>query len=82
MRGEHDQTVLCFHREGESEPKVIPARDSKRRGGGIDHFLECIKTNRKPLTDGEEGVKVLRVLEAAQKSLDQKGVPVPVTQHS
>ncbi len=43
MSGEHDQTVLRFHREGERESVVIPARDSKRPGGGIDHFLECIR---------------------------------------
>jgi len=43
MSGEHDQTVLRFHREGEREPVVIPARDSKRPGGGIDHFLKCIR---------------------------------------
>jgi len=43
MSGEHDQTVLRFHREGEKEAKVIPARDSKRPGGGIDHFLECVR---------------------------------------
>ena len=46
MSGEHEQTVLRFHREGEPEPEVIPARDSKRRGGGIDHFLECIREGK------------------------------------
>ena len=43
MSGEHDQTVLRLHREGEQDPAVIPARDSKRPGGGIDHFLGCIR---------------------------------------
>jgi predicted dehydrogenase len=42
MSGEHDQTVLRLHREGQPREEVIPARDSKRPGGGIDHFLECI----------------------------------------
>jgi len=42
MSGEHDRTVLRLHREGEPEEEAIPARDSKRPGGGIDHFLECI----------------------------------------
>jgi len=46
MRGEHDKTVLRFHREGQQEEELIPARDSKRPGGGIDHFLECIKNGK------------------------------------
>ena len=37
------------------------------------HFLECIEKNRTPDTDGEEGVRVLRVLQAFQESLDNKG---------
>jgi predicted dehydrogenase len=43
MSGEHDETVLRYHREGERDPHIIPARDSKRPGGGMDHFLECIR---------------------------------------
>jgi predicted dehydrogenase len=46
LAGEHDETVLRFHREGELEPEVIPARDTKRRGGGTDHFLACIKEGK------------------------------------
>ncbi len=33
------------------------------------HFIDCIKNRKKPQTDGEEGLRVLRVLECAQKSL-------------
>jgi UDP-2-acetamido-3-amino-2,3-dideoxy-glucuronate N-acetyltransferase len=40
------------------------------------HFLECIRTRQKPRTDGEEGLRVLQVLEACQRSLDSKGAPV------
>jgi UDP-2-acetamido-3-amino-2,3-dideoxy-glucuronate N-acetyltransferase len=35
-------------------------------------FLDAIKTNTKPLTSGEEGLKVLKVLELSQHSLEQK----------
>jgi predicted dehydrogenase len=40
------------------------------------HFIDCIKNNKKPLTDGEHGLKVVRILEAAQKSLKNGGVTV------
>lgn len=35
------------------------------------HFLECVRTGANPRTDGREGVRVLRVLAAATKSLLQ-----------
>lgn len=34
------------------------------------HFLECMLTDKRPLTDGEEGLRVLRVLQLAQESLE------------
>lgn len=33
------------------------------------HFLDCIKDHHKPSSSGEEGLKVVRILEAAQASL-------------
>jgi len=39
------------------------------------HFLECIRTGRQPLTDGENGLAVIEVLEAATRSLAE-GMPV------
>ncbi len=40
------------------------------------HFLECIRDNKTPRTDGENGLRVVRVLEAAQQSLKQNGVVI------
>ena len=34
------------------------------------HFIECIDTGKKPMTDGSEGLRVLKILNAAQRSLD------------
>tara|TARA_Y100000310_G_scaffold202413_1_gene202577 strand:+ start:15078 stop:16034 length:957 start_codon:yes stop_codon:yes gene_type:complete len=36
----------------------------------LNHFIECIKNNKKPLTDGEHTLKVTKILESAQKSLE------------
>jgi len=33
------------------------------------HFLECVETGRPPLSDGAAGLRVVKVLEAAEKSL-------------
>jgi UDP-2-acetamido-3-amino-2,3-dideoxy-glucuronate N-acetyltransferase len=43
------------------------------------HFLSCVATRRRPTTDAEEGLRVLRVLDACQRSLLQKGVIVEVS---
>lgn len=42
------------------------------------HFLECIEQHRKPRSDGQDGLRVLKVLEAAQKSLENRGSPVQI----
>jgi UDP-2-acetamido-3-amino-2,3-dideoxy-glucuronate N-acetyltransferase len=34
------------------------------------HFLDCVANRRTPLTDGQEGLRVLKVLGACQKSLE------------
>ncbi len=39
------------------------------------HFVECIEKGKKPLTDGFDGLRVVRVLEAAQKSLKNNSAP-------
>jgi predicted dehydrogenase len=40
------------------------------------HFLECIRNGKQPLSDGESGLRVVRVLEAAVRSLERRGQPV------
>jgi predicted dehydrogenase len=39
------------------------------------HFIECVRTGQRPRTDGENGRRVVRVLEAAQWSLKNGGLP-------
>ncbi len=41
-----------------------------------EHFVECLTRRATPLTDGRNGVDVVRVIEAAQLSLKQGGVPI------
>jgi predicted dehydrogenase len=42
------------------------------------HFLECVKTRRRPLSDGQDGLRVVKVLDAAQRSLKANGEPVRI----
>jgi UDP-2-acetamido-3-amino-2,3-dideoxy-glucuronate N-acetyltransferase len=42
------------------------------------HFIDCVRDGRSPHTPGEEGVEVLQVLQACQRSLQMNGEPVQV----
>jgi predicted dehydrogenase len=44
----------------------------------IDHFLECIRDRKTPLSDGYSGLKVVQILEATQRSLDDGGELIAV----
>ena len=40
------------------------------------HFLDCVKHGTAPLTDGKQGLELVRILEASTKSLEKGGAPV------
>jgi len=44
------------------------------------HFVECVRDRRTPLTDGAGGLQVVRVLAAAQASLERGGTPVSLAE--
>src|SRR2546426_8942692 len=38
------------------------------------HFIHCIQTGEKPITDGEAGLRVVELLVEAERSIDQRSV--------
>ena len=46
----------------------------------LDHFVDAVQTRVPPPTDGRSGLRVLQVLEAAQRSLQMGGSRVPLAQ--
>ncbi|NQU73734.1 MAG: Gfo/Idh/MocA family oxidoreductase [Candidatus Omnitrophica bacterium] len=40
------------------------------------HFLDCLKTRKTPQTDGESALRVLKVLQACQTSLENEGIAI------
>ncbi len=40
------------------------------------HFLDCIRTGSRPLSDGKQALEMVRILEAASLSLKNQGAPV------
>jgi len=49
--------------------EIIQVDDKEPLKEEIKHFVDCVKGRKKPLTDGKEGLKVLKVLQMAEKSL-------------
>ncbi|MFQ5845082.1 MAG: Gfo/Idh/MocA family protein [Planctomycetota bacterium] len=53
-----------------------PAREPLRVE--LAHFVECLRQGRPPRTGGEEGLRVVEILEAAQRSLRAGGAPAEI----
>jgi predicted dehydrogenase len=44
------------------------------------HFLDCIASGARPLSDGRNGLAVVKALVAIQESMRRNGAPVEVQQ--
>ena len=56
-------------------PSISPKEPLKEE---ISHFIDCIINNKTPITDGENGLAVVKVLALIQKSLDNNSVNIPI----
>ncbi len=54
----------------EAQPVTLPNGEPLR--AECLHFLECVRTRSAPRTDGEEGLRVLTVLQQCQATLDPR----------
>jgi len=64
---DHADVKLRYY-DGKAGRGVV-VNDDKPLTRELNHFLECIKGNKRPEIDGVEGLEVVKVLEAAQKSI-------------
>ena len=70
------EQLMISYRVGEM---IAPAlREGEALQGVVAEFTGAIRNGSVPVTDGESGLRVLRVLEAATASLDRAGVLVPL----
>ena len=47
-----------------NEPSYVPIRQDMPLTRELQHFIDCIETRQRPRTDGEEAIRVLRILTA------------------
>lgn len=58
---------------------IIPKLELKEPlAAMVQEFLTCIRENKTPKTDGISGLRVVKIIEAAQKSLKNNGVKVEI----
>lgn len=49
--------------------EVVPLDNKEPLRTECEHFIECLKTRTSPVSNGQEGLRVLRVLDACQRAL-------------
>ncbi|MBZ5641972.1 MAG: Gfo/Idh/MocA family oxidoreductase [Acidobacteriia bacterium] len=67
--GLHD--VLVSYRTGDMWAPQIEQLEALRVE--LDYFADCIMTQQKPFNDGHAGLRVVRMLEAAEHSIQKRG---------
>lgn len=72
------QGALPIARKANAEIVQIPNEEPLKKA--CLHFVECFKKRTKPLTDGYESLRVLKVLDLASKSLKNNGVFLKVNE--
>ena len=74
--GEGMYNLLVSYRSGDMwAPRVEQTEALKAE---VSHFVDCISANRAPINDGVAGLRVVRLLEAAEKSLNERGSLVEI----
>jgi predicted dehydrogenase len=70
----HSQVVL--YRAGDMLAPKVDTREAL--AVEAEHIVQCIRTGAVPRADGHAGLRVVRILAAAQASIEAGGVPLPV----
>src|SRR6266850_2694807 len=53
--------------------EIVDLEDQEPLRAECQHFLDCVKSRTSPVSDGAEGLRVLRVLDACQRALHNGG---------
>lgn len=61
--------------------EVVKIEMSEPLKNECEHFLNCLKNRTTPVTDGQEALRVLKVLNAAQESMSGGGSRVALSQN-
>ena len=63
--------LLLSYRSGDMwAPKVDQTEALKAE---CEYFVDCVQNNKQPFNDGQAGLEVVKMLEAADKSIKERG---------
>jgi predicted dehydrogenase len=74
--GQSVRDLLVSYRSGDMWSPKVEQTEALR--AEAKYFIDCISNNERPFNDGVAGLRVVRMLEAADKSLKDRGKPVRV----
>ena len=63
--------MLVGYRSGDMLAPQLDRTEALR--AEVSHFIQCIDRGETPLTDGESGLRVVKILEAATRSMKNQG---------
>jgi len=69
--GEGLYELLVSYRSGDMWAPKVEQTEALRNE--IAYFTDCVRNDRKPFNDGEAGLRVVKMLEAADQSLRERG---------
>ena len=84
-----DQKITCYpHRvdwsdgvpsAAKADSEHVPLDEAEPLALECSHFLECVVSGTRPRTDGKDGLRVLKLLDAAEQSMRNGADSVPIT---
>jgi predicted dehydrogenase len=73
---EHVYEMLIGYRTGDMHAPQLQTTEALQTEA--NHFVRCVMGEEKPISNGESGLQVVSLLEAASYSLKQRGRPVEI----
>jgi len=70
-RVEEVYEMLVSYRSGDMWAPRLDSIEGLR--AEVMHFIDCVENKARPLTDGAAGLRIVRLLEAAERSLKERG---------
>ena len=62
-----------------AEPERVKIPEAEPLRNECEHFLDCMSKGTTPVTDGQEGLSVLKILNSSQASLNHSGRKIVLT---
>ncbi|HKO97212.1 MAG TPA: Gfo/Idh/MocA family oxidoreductase [Pyrinomonadaceae bacterium] len=70
--------MLVSYRSGDMWAPRLDATEALQ--SEAQHFIDCVENNKRPETDGLDGLRLVKIVEAAEKSLRARGQLVEIAQ--